>query len=229
MTRRLLHLVAVVLLTASISGRTLAQTGTPPAAPDKAAPGQAAVPEAPKPPAELQKFAGWIGAWDAEQHMFPSPVAPESREKSKAFFHWILNGFHLEGVHSFPFMGRPMQARSLWSYDPERKQYQCVWLDGMSPAATVYTGNFTDDGKLVVKATYGMQGKTVNDVVTYSFPTPDSYLMRYETDMSGTMQPMLEETGKRMKAGAAQGAEAKPASDKPAGNAPAAEKPAPKK
>lgn len=228
MIRRLFRILAVAVLATILSARADAQQQPPPAAPDKAAPGQPAAPEAPKPPAELQKFAGWIGAWDGEQHMFATPLSPESKDKSKTFFHWILNGFHLEGVHSFQMMGKPMQARSIWSYDPEKKEYNCVWIDAMSPMAMVYTGNFTDDGKLVVKATYTMQGKTVNDVVTYAFPTPDSYTMRYETDMGGKMAPMVEETGKRLKAGAPP-AEGQPASGKPAEKAPAEGKAAPKK
>ena len=218
MTRTLLSLIAAALL----AGAAPAWADTPPEKPSAAGESQAA-PEAPKPPAELQKLAGWVGAWNAEQHVFPSPMAPETRQESKAFFRWVLNGFHLEGLHRFEFMGKPMEGRTLWSYDAERKQYQCIWLDAMSPMAYVYSGNFTDDGKLVVKASYTSQGKTINDVITYTFPTPDSYVMRYETDMSGSLQPMMEETGKRAKAMGKEGEE-KPASDKPSGKAPAKKK-----
>lgn len=227
MTRRLCHFLAVAVLATILSAHADAQQQAPPSAPDKAAPGQPAAPEMPKPPAELQKFAGWIGAWDAEQHMFATPMSPESKDRSKTFFHWILNGFHMESVHNFQYMGKPMQARGIWSYDTERKEYSCVWVDAMSPMVTVYTGNFTADGKLVVKASYPMQGKTVNDVVTYSFPTADSYTLRYETDMGGSMAPMLEETGTRMKSGAVPPGQTAPG--QPAGKAPAAEKAAPKK
>jgi hypothetical protein len=222
MTRKFLTLAAVALLAGAAPAWADPQKDAPPPAPD-----QTAAAESMKPPVELQKLAGWLGPWDAEQHVFASPMAPESRQKSRAFFHWILNGFHLEGVHNFQFMGKPMQGRSLWSYDPERKEYQCVWLDGMSPMSYLYTGNFTEDGKLVVKTSYTWQGKTINDAITYTFPTPDSYMMRYETDMSGTVQPMMEETGTRVKGGPKEmmkeGAEEKPAAEK------AVEKAAPKK
>jgi len=191
MTRRILAIAATLLLagTTAAWGQSEKEKGKPEAGAPAA--------EMPKPPAELQKLAGWIGIWDAEQHVFETPMGPETRSKSKAHFKWVLNNFHLEGLHHFEFMGKPMQGRSLWSYDPERKEYQCVWLDGMSPMSYVYSGTFAEDGSLVVRTSYTWQGKKVNDAIRYSFPTPDTYKMVYETDMSGSVQPMMEETGRR--------------------------------
>lgn len=168
------------------------------------------------PPAELSKLAPWVGTWNAEQHVFATPMGPESRQKSKTTFRWVMGGMHLEGTHEFVYNDKPMEGRSIWSYNPDDNVYQCVWMDGMSPIVMTYTGDFNADGNLVVKASYSYQGKSVNDVITYSFPTPDSYSMKYETDMAGTgsMQPMMEENGSRAKAGSKEAMEKKEKSKK---------------
>lgn len=199
MTRKILALATVALLAVAVAAwADTSQEATKPAS------DQPQTMQPMPPPAELSKLASWVGTWNAEQHVFPSPMGQESRSKSKTTFHWAMNGMHLEGTHEFVYNDKPMEGRSIWSYNPDTKEYQCVWMDGMSPMLMVYTGNFDANGNLVVKATYSYQGKQVNDAITYSFPTPDSYSMKYETDMTGTgtMQPMMEENGTRAKAGA---------------------------
>ncbi|HEY7727582.1 MAG TPA: DUF1579 family protein, partial [Candidatus Eisenbacteria bacterium] len=205
MTRKILALAA----TAVLAGVAPAWGGSTPEA-TKPASGQAPGTEAAMPPAELSKLASWVGTWNAEQHVFAGPTGPESRDKSQTTFRWVMAGMHLEGTHDFVYNGKPMEGRSIWSFDPDTKEYQCYWMDGMSPKAMIYTGNFTPEGNLVVKASYTYQGKPVNDVITYVFPTPDSYSMKYESDVAGTMQPVVEENGTRAKAGSKEAMEQKP-------------------
>lgn len=211
MTRRILALATVMMLTGAVAAwADTSQEATKPASdqPPQAQPMT--------PPEELSKLAPWVGTWSAEQHVFPGPGNPESRSKSKSTFRWVMNGMHLEGTHEFVYNDKPMQGRSVWSFNPDTKEYQCVWMDGMSPMVMVYSGNFDPNGNLVVKASYNYQGKQVNDAITYSFPTPDSYSMKYESDMAGTgsMQPMMEENGTRAKAGSKEAMEKKPTTKK---------------
>jgi hypothetical protein len=210
MTRRILALTAAAVLV----GVAPAWAGSDPGTQSTTDPTQG-MPEA-TPPTELSKLASWVGTWNAEQHVFATPMGPESRQKSKTTFRWVMGGMHLEGTHEFVFNGKPMEGRSIWSYNPEAKQYECVWMDGMSPMVMTYTGNFDENGNLVVKASYTVQGKTVNDAITYSFPTPDSYSMKYDSDMASVngMQPMMEENGTRMKAGSKEAMDKKSASKK---------------
>jgi len=206
MTRKILALATVAMLAGAVAAwADTSQEATKPAS------DQAQTMQPTTPPAELSKLAAWVGTWNAEQHVFATPMGPETRSKSKATFRWVMNGMHLEGTHDFVYNDKPMEGRSVWSFNPDTKEYQCVWMDGMSPMVMVYSGNFDANGNLVVKATYTYQGKPCNDAITYSFPTPDSYSMKYESDMAsaGNMQPMLEENGTRAKAGAKEAMEKK--------------------
>jgi hypothetical protein len=209
MTRKILALTAAAVLVGVAPAWAGSDKDAAKGASDKG-PGM----EEMTPPAELSKLAPWVGTWTAEQHVFATPMGPESRQKSKTTFRWVMGGMHLEGTHEFVYNDKPMEGRSIWSYNPDTNEYQCVWMDGMSPMVMTYTGNFDENGNLVVKAAYDYQGKSVNDVITYSFPTPDSYSMKYETDLAGTMQPMMEENGTRSKAGSKEAMEKKEKSKK---------------
>jgi uncharacterized protein DUF1579 len=191
----------------------LSDQATPPAAKESAAP---ALPPG-TPPAELQKLAAFLGRWDSEQHVFPMEGVPESRSKATADYRWVMNGMHLEGVQSFVWNGKPVEGRTIWSYDPDRKEYTCVWMDGMSPKTYTYEGDFTNDGKLIVKMSEMQKDKAINHLITFAFPTPDTYTMRYDTDMKGSYQPMMEESGKRTAAGAKEAMQKKPAPSKKKG------------
>ncbi len=150
------------------------------------------------PPAELKKLGFMEGSWTGKTHMYESPMGPESDATSKSTFKWAFNGMHLEGSHDTQMAGKPLFGRSTWGWDPEKKQYQLVWIDGMMPAAYVYYGNFgPDDKSLLFYTTYMLQGKAITEKITYTFPDNDSYTFTIECDMSGEMKKMMEETGTR--------------------------------
>lgn len=198
---------------------TPAEKSAPAAQSTPTASNESAAPALPPgtPPAELQKLAAFLGRWDAEQHVFPMEGVPESRSKATSDYRWVMNGMHLEGVQSYVWDGKPVEGRTIWSYDPDRKEYTCVWMDGMSPKTYTYEGEFTNDGKLIVKMTEMQKDKAINHLITFAFPTPDTYTMRYETDMSGSFQPMMEESGKHATAGAKEALQKRPAPAKKKG------------
>ncbi len=151
------------------------------------------------PPAELKKLSMLQGAWTSKMHMYASPMGPESTSPSKSIYNSTFNGMHIEGNHQFQMNGKPSFGRSTWGWDPEKQQYQVVWVDAMYPAAFVYYGTFSSDNTLVLFTSYMMQGKAVTEKMTYAFADPDTYKMTMESDMSGEMKPMMEETGTRVK------------------------------
>jgi hypothetical protein len=221
MTRKPLALLALALVAVAASAwaddtkpappaSKPAVTEAPPSTPPPSTTPISMPPPSTTPPPELQKLAALLGRWNAEQHMFAVGDSPESREKSTAEYQWVMGGMHLKGTHSFAFEGKPMSGQSVWSFDPVRSEYQCVWMDGMSPTCQVFTGNFTGDGKLVVRMSTMIQSKSISHIITYAFPTPDSYTMRYETDVTGAFKPMLEESGMRAKAGVNEATAKKP-------------------
>ena len=154
------------------------------------------------PPAEIKKLAMFQGTWTGKSHMYASPMGPESNSSSKATYKWTFANMHLEGDHQFTMMGKPAFGRTTWGWDPDKKQYQVVWTDGMAPSSMMYYGTFSTDNTLVLFTTYTMQAKPVTEKITYTFSTPDSYTMVIENDMAGTMQKVMEETATKGKAGA---------------------------
>jgi uncharacterized protein DUF1579 len=189
-----------------------AQTQPPPAQtppPAQAPPPAQTPPPTPKiekvtmpegPPAELKKLSMLKGAWASSMHMYASPMGPESTSPAKATYDWSFNGMHIEGNHQFQMNGKPCFGRSTWGWDPEKQQYQVIWVDAMYPAGFVYYGTFANDNTLVLYTTYMLQGKAVTEKMTYAFSDPDNYTMVMESDMSGEMKPMMEEKGARGKA-----------------------------
>ena len=183
----------------------------PPAAQTQPPPAQTPPPAPPKiekvmmpegPPPELKKLSMLKGPWTSSMHMYESPMGPESTSPAKANYDWAFNGMHLEGNHQFQMAGKPCYGRSTWGWDPEKQQYQVVWVDAMYPAAFVYYGTFSNDNTLVLYTTYMLQGKAVTEKMTYAFSDPDNYSMTMESDMTGEMKTMMEEKGVRAKGGA---------------------------
>jgi hypothetical protein len=151
------------------------------------------------PPVELKKLSMLVGNWNTSMHSFESPMGPESTTPGKESYGWAFNGMHLEGNHEFQMAGKPDFGRTTWGWDPERRQYQVVWADAMTPSIMVYNGTFADDNTLVVFTTYMMQGKAITEKLSFAFTDPDTYTMRMDCDMSGEMKPMMEEKAVRTK------------------------------
>lgn len=151
------------------------------------------------PPEELKKLSMFAGNWTAKQHMFESPMGPESNSAGKSTYKWSFDGMHMEGTHSLQMGGKAMTGRSTWGWDPDRKQYQIVWTDNLAPLSYVYYGTFAQDNMLVLFTTSMMQGKAITEKMTFSFTDPDNFSMFMENDMSGEMKKVMEETVARVK------------------------------
>lgn len=193
-------LKALALLAAAIVACAAAVTCVVPAladevakAPDPSKQGTGTA-ERPSPPAELQKLEVWEGRWVGESHIFASEMGPESRSKSSHRYRAVLGGMHLEGDHDFVVAGMLMQGKSSWSWNPETKQYQVVWLGNMSPMVFVYSGQFQDEKTLVLSSAFPFKGKTVTETITYVVESPDRITMNVRNNMSGEMKPLAEET-----------------------------------
>lgn len=151
------------------------------------------------PPEELKKLTMFIGSWNAQQHMFESARGPESNSAGKSGYKWSFDGMHLEGTHTLVMGGKSMNGRSVWGWDPDRKQYQIVWIDNLSPVSYVYYGTFAQDNMMVLFTTSMMQGKAITEKMTFNFKDADSFSMFMENDMSGDMKKVMEETVTRVK------------------------------
>ena len=162
-------------------------------APDPAKQGTGTM-ERPSPPPELQKIKMWEGEWIGDSHMFASALGPESRTKSNHRFHAILGGMHLEGEHDFTVGGAPVHGESIWSWNPETRQYQVVWHDNTNPMPLVYSGQFLDEKTLVMTSAYPQKGKVITERITYVLESPDRFTLKLENNMVGAMTLLVEES-----------------------------------
>jgi len=105
---------------------------------------------------------------------------------------------HLEGDHQFTINGKPSMGKTMWGWDPDKKQYQAIWTDGMSSTSTIYYGSFSTDNTMVLYTTLVMNGKAVTEKITYTFPSPDACTFYLENDMSGQMTKLMEQTATKM-------------------------------
>ena len=241
MKRTSMVVLVLAALTLGLSGLALAadppasQTQSTPApsttAPSTTAPEPAATSKIEKmeylsaPPAELKKLSMFDGNWTAKQHMFESPMGPESNSVGKASYKWAFDGMHMEGTHQTQMGGNAVTGRSTWGWDPDRKQYQIVWTDNLAPLTYVYYGTFAQDNMMVLFTTSMMQGKAITEKMTFNFTDADNFTMFMENDMSGEMKKVMEETATRVKPAAAK-PKAKTSSTTTKSSSTAAKKPA---
>lgn len=148
------------------------------------------------PPAELQKIDLMKGAWNSKVTIHDAD--PPRTATGKAKFAWAFQGMHLEGDHTYTVGGKPMKGRTTWGWDPEKKQYQLLWVSSFGPAGKTYYGTFPSENTLAFFTTFLMDGKAVTEKVTFSFVEKNSYTFLVENDLSGTMTKVLEETGTRV-------------------------------
>jgi hypothetical protein len=203
----------LLLAAASTSAQTqdpAASTAKEPAAssaPEASTPAASQPAKAPKParaasrpgvpPAELQKLDMLKGTWTSKVTLGDGSSATGKSEYAPAF-----QGMYLEGDHRVAAAGKPMSGRSTWGWDPEKQQYQLVWVSSAEPAARTYYGTFPTETSLSFFTTYMMDGKAVTEKLTYTFPDANTYVFTVENDRSGTMTKVMEEAATRGAAGA---------------------------
>lgn len=187
------------------------QTPPPVAEPEKVTPKIEKMEMPAGPPAELKKLAMLEGHWTTKSHTFESPMGPESNYTGKATYKWIFGGMHMEGDHDFHMAGKPERGRTTWGWSPEQKQYHLTWISSGYPSSRAHYGTFANDNTMVFYTTYMMQGKAITEKMTVAFSDPSNYTMTIESDMSGEMKPLVEETATRAKAAPKTASKASPA------------------
>ena len=150
------------------------------------------------PPDELKKLSMFAGTWKTKIHVFPSEMGPEATSTGKVTYKWTLKKMHLEGDHQFTIAGKPAAGKTMFGWDPDKKQYQAIWTDDMSSTSTTYYGSFSTDNTMVLFTTLVMNGKAVTEKITYTFPSPDACTFYLESDMSGEMKKIMEQTATKV-------------------------------
>jgi hypothetical protein len=139
-------------------------------------------PSAPKPGAEHQRLAPFVGTWTFAGEMKAGPMGPGGKLTGTDRIQWVAGGFAVERT----FQGQgPMGAISgleVFAYDSVKKVHTFHIVDS---AGGVGSGTATNSGNVwTFTGTGSMGGKTVQDRCTLTFGAGNTTL-KIACEMSG--------------------------------------------
>jgi hypothetical protein len=92
--------------------------------------------------AELQLFAKYAGAWDAEVEMADEQGGAPTITKAVANGRVACGGLWLITDFEGTMMGMPFSGHEVSGYDVLQKKYTMTWVDSMTPTASTGSGHF---------------------------------------------------------------------------------------
>jgi hypothetical protein len=96
----------------------------------------------PKPGPEHEILKMEAGVWDATVEESVEPGAPPKVSKGVETNTLICGGLWLTSEFKGEMMGQPFQGHGVTGYDPLKKSYIGIWVDGMSPALGLVVGTY---------------------------------------------------------------------------------------
>jgi hypothetical protein len=135
MLRALLGGLAVALLTAPL----LAGDDPKPAPVDEKAM-LAAYAKAATPGPAHKRLDAFVGSWTYTGQMFMDPSKPPTEIKGTCETKWMLDGRFQETHVRGDFFGQPFHGIATLGYDNTQQRYVQTWVDTMTTAITVSTG-----------------------------------------------------------------------------------------
>lgn len=97
-----------------------------------------------------ERLGNRIGTWDVEMTMWMAPGAPPSKAKGVSTVSWVFPGRWVREETDIPMMGQPWKGFGLTGYDNYKKKYVSTWIDSMTTAMIVTSGNLAKDGATLV-------------------------------------------------------------------------------
>jgi len=90
-----------------------------------------------------------VGEFDVAGEMWFAPGGPPQPYKATAKRELVLEGHYLKETFSGAWQGKPYTGWLFSGYDTFRKRYFNVWMDSMSPVASISFGGPDENGALV--------------------------------------------------------------------------------
>ena len=90
---------------------------------------------------------GMVGTWDAKVSAWMDPSQPPVAGSGVSENSWVLGNREVMEKFTGTFMGSPFSGIGFSGYDNMKKQYWGTWMDTMSTAPMMSTGNTPDGGK----------------------------------------------------------------------------------
>lgn len=111
-------------------------------------------------PPELKLLGPLVGDWKGTMQAY-TPTTGKSTSPLSASFHWVLRGYHLEGVLRCTFDKKSYEGHLLWSYDFLAKRYRLYWIDDFSSLSTEYEGALGKDKAFQLTSRLTQGGQTM--------------------------------------------------------------------
>ncbi len=96
------------------------------------------------------KLMKTVGTWTAHSSFITDPSAPPTESTGTMVITSVLEGRYVMGTFKMDIMGQPYEGISFAGYDIAHEQYISTWADTMSTKITYFTGNYDQDGNLVM-------------------------------------------------------------------------------
>lgn len=127
----------------------------------------------PKPGPEHELLKKDAGMWDATVEEFVAPGVPPKVSKGVETSTLACGGLWLITDFKAEMMGQPFQGHGVTGYDPAKRKYVGIWVDGMSAALGL------------VEETYDPAKKTMTDIYQSQDPAGKPVKMKMVTIWNG--------------------------------------------
>jgi hypothetical protein len=160
----------------------------------------AQAPPAPKPGAEHQALAAFVGNWTFNGEMKPGGMGPGGKITGSDRITWMPGGFFVERKFKGTIAGMgDLEGTEIYGYDAAKKTYTFTGFDSMGGSST---GTMTVKGSVwTASGTTNMAGMSTRERCTLTFGAGNMTLdvkCSSSTDGGKTFNPTIE--GKATKA-----------------------------
>jgi hypothetical protein len=139
--------------------------------------------EMPKPGAEQKKLDYFVGTWNLEGEMKPSPMGPGGKFTNTVTNKWMQGGFFVVGQSNFKSAMGDASELSLMGYSSEDRMYT---FDGFDSSGGRESGKGTMDGdSWSFNMDEHMGDQTVKGHYAIKIVSPTSYTFKFEMSPDG--------------------------------------------
>ena len=152
----------------------------------------------PKPSAEHQKLAAFVGNWTFTGEMKPGPMGPGGKMTGSDQIQWLPGNFFVERRFQGKSPMGEMRGLEIMGYDEGKKAHTYNYFDNMGMSGA---GTLTQKGDVwSVSGTGNMGGKAIPERCTLTFGAGGTTLkIMCEMSMEGKWAPTFEGTATKAK------------------------------
>ena len=143
------------------------------------------------------------GKWNTEVKMWMTPDSKPIISHGTSEMKVILGGRYLKMVYRSSMMGQPFEGIQIMGYDRFQNKYVTFWIDNMSTAFFLTSGNLDESGKIMTETGIWpdpMTGGTVTIRAVTTCINEDKFIYEmYQTGQDGKEFKVMESVSTRKK------------------------------